>query len=150
MNRHKRKRAARNMTNADRNAGLRELTETANGAFSYSIIGPRDLLNIIGGAMRNDPHAMMVAKAINMWLSSAHDLGPGEAHQCLLCSREFIEEMPLAFAVVTPFARVCPRALVSGICSDCVVKTEDLYAAAMREWRNSIWPGLRPIDGGQA
>jgi hypothetical protein len=134
MNRATRRRAARDRrrgrarwTAAEREAGLRELTSAALCKFTASIVGPHPdhILGFLAAAARGDDHAQSGMQAIGRWLSSAAELSPGEQHQCLFCRREFVNEMPIAFAIMTPFARIGPHALVCGICASCAHGNDD-------------------------
>jgi hypothetical protein len=156
MNRATRRRAARDRrrgrarwTAAEREAGLRELTSAALCKFTASIVGPHPdhILGFLAAAARGDDHAQSGMQAIGRWLSSAAELSPGEQHQCLFCRREFVNEMPIAFAIILPASdrtRSCaesvPRVRTG---------TTILPAAAVKEWR-AIWPDLQPMKGGHA
>jgi hypothetical protein len=137
----------RGMTTAERDDGLRELTETSHGAFTASIIERAAVPALVAGARGGDPHAGMTAQAIIQWLAAGRDLSPGEAHECMLCGHEFLNEKPHAFACLMPFASYGPRVSVSGICKGCGTTINDLQAAALNAWRK-VWPGLQPMAGG--
>jgi hypothetical protein len=134
---------------AERNAQLRAFHEDAGGAFVATIITPWHIPSVMSEAARGDPHAMAMRHGMSEWLNTRDALSAGTNHCCLTCGGEFrAGESPGAFAILVPFASV-KSALASGICLECVAKTDDLEAAVTSVWR-MIWPDLHGVEGGLA
>jgi len=119
-------------------------------AFEGSIIHRAHVPAMMTAAMSGDVGAATLVRAINQWLADAGRTKLGKGPLCLDCNVEFgpgTGEVPIAFAVLTPFAAEKGHLVVTGICRACSAKEkqhdEGLLAVAKSCWLAFLGPGMQ-------
>jgi ABC-type molybdate transport system permease subunit len=118
----------------------------------HTIKTPEQLPGVVLAAIGGNHEAQLLTRIIEMWVKQLVKTLPGEAPLCGTCDHEFSwpSACPAALVVAMPYANNHNDAVVTGLCTTCVVRAgDDLSPLALKVW-HKILPGAEVLPEGTA